>query len=113
MPTELNFSIAPFNILTAAQQKQLSRHVDIAYFRSNDIILHQGQSSENLYIIIKGVVEERSNDSGEIYAHYTHDDIFDVRSQLEHCVKHNYHALEDTLCHLIPTDIFRLISMAV
>lgn len=106
MPTELNFSIAPFNILTASQQQKLARHVDIAYFRSNDIILHQGQSTESLYIIIKGLVEERSDDSGEIYAHYTHDDIFDVRSQLDHSVKHNYHALEDTLCHLIPTDVF-------
>ena len=106
MPSDINFSIAPFNILTVKQQEKLSRHVDIAYFRSNDIILHQGQSAESLYIIIKGIVEERSNDSGEIYAHYTHDDIFDVRSQLEHCVKHNYHALEDTLCHLIPTDTF-------
>ncbi|MDD9155708.1 putative nucleotidyltransferase substrate binding domain-containing protein [Aliivibrio sp. S4TY2] len=106
MPSELNFSIAPFNTLTANQKEQLTRHVDIAYFRENDIILHQSQSSESLYIIIKGVVEERSNDSGEIYAHYTHDDIFDARSQLEGSVKHCYHALEDTLCHLIPTEVF-------
>lgn len=106
MPSELNFSIAPFNLLTVKQQNLLTQHVDIVYFRSGDIILHEGQLTESLFIIIKGVVEERSNDSGEVYAHYTNDDLFDVRSQLEQSVKHSYHALEDTLCHLIPRDIF-------
>ncbi|ACH67052.1 cyclic nucleotide binding protein [Aliivibrio fischeri MJ11] len=106
MPNDINFSLAPFNRLTSEQQEIITKSTDIAYFRVGDTIIHEGQTSDNLFIIMKGSVEERSNTSGEIYAHYTHDDIFDVRSQFEHQVKHSYIALEDTLCHLLPTQLF-------
>ncbi len=106
MPSELNVSIAPFNTLTTLEKEQLTRHVDIAYFRAGDTLLHEGQASDNVFIIIKGVVEERSNSNGEIYAHYTHDDLFDIRSQFEGSAKHSYHAIEDTLCHLLPSSVF-------
>lgn len=106
MPNDINFSLAPFNRLTSEQQEIITKNTDIAYFRVGDTIIHEGQTSDNLFIIMKGSVEERSDTSGEIYAHYTHDDIFDVRSQFEHQVKHSYIALEDTLCHLLPTQLF-------
>ena len=106
MPNNIDLTIAPFNKLNDRQKKTLINHLDIAYFRHGDTLLYQGQPSEHLFIIIKGIVEERSSSNGEIYAHYTNDDIFDVRSQLEQPVKHTYQAIEDTLCHLLPTAIF-------
>ena len=38
----------------------------------------------------------------EVYAHYTTDDMFDVRALFEEKARHDYIALEDTLCYLLP-----------
>ncbi|NMS32375.1 cyclic nucleotide-binding protein, partial [Vibrio parahaemolyticus] len=57
-------------------------------------------------MLIKGAVEERSNDQQEVFAHYANDDMFDVRSLLEDKVRHHYIALEDTLSYLLPKEIF-------
>lgn len=78
----------------------------MAYYRDKDTIVKAGAEADQLYIIIKGSVEERDTERKEVYAHYTYDDMFDVRALLSGAVKHDYVALEDTLVYLLPKDVF-------
>ncbi|SJN58480.1 Putative nucleotidyltransferase substrate binding domain protein [Vibrio ruber DSM 16370] len=106
MPDKFNLQSPPFDRLSPAQQQQLLSALDVAYFRSRDTLLRCGESGQYLHILIKGVVEERSEDGQEIFAHYASEDIFDVRSLLEGTVKHQYVALEDTLVYQLPKSVF-------
>ncbi|GAD80917.1 DUF294 nucleotidyltransferase-like domain-containing protein [Vibrio ezurae] len=104
MPEKFNTQHPPFDRLNSQQIKQLKASLDIAYFRAGDILIDSGQSSTHLYVLIKGAVEERQQ--SEVFAHYGHDDLFDVRSLFEGKVRHQYVALEDVLCYLLPSKVF-------
>ncbi|QIR07112.1 DUF294 nucleotidyltransferase-like domain-containing protein [Salinivibrio costicola] len=106
MPEPFDTSHAPFDCLTASQVKQCRQAIDVAYFRRGDTLLAAGDSGDQLFIIIKGSVEEVSEDGKETFSHYTTDDLFDVPAILNGTAKHQYRALEDTLCHLLPADVF-------
>ncbi|MCG9624254.1 DUF294 nucleotidyltransferase-like domain-containing protein [Vibrio mediterranei] len=106
MPDKFNMSSPPFDRLTEQQQNQLRTALDVAYFRDKDVMLRAGSPSDSLHIIIKGSVEERDEQNQEVFAHYTYDDLFDVRALLGDSVKHNYVALEDTLVYLLPKEVF-------
>ena len=106
MPDKFNMTLAPFDRLSEQQQAQLRSNLDVAYFRQSDTILTPGKCDENLYVLIKGAVEETSDDGREVFAHYGHEDMFDVRSLLDGSIKHRYTALEDTLTYLLPRRIF-------
>ncbi len=106
MPDKFNMQSPPFDRLTSDQQKQLRAALDVAYFRAGSTLLPSGKPSSYLQILIKGTVEERSSTGREIYAHYANDDMFDVRALFEDKVKHQYVALEDTLCYLLPKSVF-------
>lgn len=106
MPDKFNMTLAPFDRLSEQQQAQLRSNLDVAYFRQSDTILTPGKCDENLYVLIKGAVEETSDDGREVFAHYAHEDMFDVRSLLDGTIKHRYTALEDTLTYLLPRHIF-------
>ena len=106
MPDQFDTSLPPFDRLSPQQQQALKDALDVAYYRAGEIIIDAEQASTQLYIIIKGSIEETSADDKETYAHYTAEDMFDVRSQLEHRSRHRYTALEDTLCYLLPRDLF-------
>jgi CBS domain-containing protein len=106
MPDKFNMQSPPFDRLTAAEQTRLRSALDVAYFRGRETLLHCNQPGEYLHILIKGVVEERSEDDKEIFAHYGNDDMFDVRSLFDGQAKHKYVALEDTLSYLLPKATF-------
>ncbi|MBY5948541.1 putative nucleotidyltransferase substrate binding domain-containing protein [Photobacterium rosenbergii] len=106
MSDSFDTSLPPFDRLSSEQQQRLVDSLDVAYYRHGDILVEAGKPSEQLHIIIKGSVEESAADGSEIYAHYTSDDLFDVRSQLEPSCRHRYTALEDTLCYLVPKPLF-------
>ncbi|MCG6268142.1 DUF294 nucleotidyltransferase-like domain-containing protein [Vibrio furnissii] len=106
MPDKFNMQSPPFDRLTASQQQSLRAALDVAYFREREVILHSGQPCTHLHVLIKGTVEERAADGKEIYAHYAHDDLFDVRAIFEGSTKHHYVALEDTLSYLLPQSVF-------
>lgn len=106
MPDKFNMQSPPFDRLTNEQQRQLKASLDVAYFRANSALLNIGQPVQHLHVLIKGTVEERSQNGKEIYAHYANDDMFDVRAMFEQQTKHQYMALEDTLSYLIPKQLF-------
>ncbi|CAM2982695.1 DUF294 nucleotidyltransferase-like domain-containing protein [Vibrio rarus] len=104
MPEKFNTQHPPFDRLTPAEVKTLTASLDIAYFRTGDTLLESGQVSSHLFVLIKGAVEETSQ--GEVFAHYGHDDLFDVRSLFDGKVRHQYIALEDVLCYQLPKEVF-------
>ncbi|CAE6924099.1 DUF294 nucleotidyltransferase-like domain-containing protein [Vibrio sp. B1FLJ16] len=106
MPDKFNMQSPPFDRLTSQQQARLRSSLDVAYYRTLDVILSSGQTNPHLHILIKGAVEERSKDQNEVFAHYANDDMFDVRSLFEESVRHQYVALEDTLSYLLPKETF-------
>lgn len=106
MSDSFDTSLPPFDRLSGEQQRRLVDSLDVAYYRHGDTLIEAGKPCEQLHIIIKGSVEESAADGSEIYAHYTSDDLFDVRSQLESTCRHHYTALEDTLCYLVPKPLF-------
>ncbi|OAJ94296.1 DUF294 nucleotidyltransferase-like domain-containing protein [Vibrio bivalvicida] len=106
MPDKFNMHSPPFDRLNSQQQSKLRSSLDVAYFRAKETLLEAGTASQHLHIVIKGAVEERSEDDKEIFAHYANDDLFDVRALFEDSVKHRYIALEDTLSYLLPKSIF-------
>ncbi|MCE2572773.1 DUF294 nucleotidyltransferase-like domain-containing protein [Motilimonas eburnea] len=107
MDAQLIFANSPFDLLTKYQQKLFSDHLDIVYLPEQTHFLHQGQSATHFYIIIKGLVEEYNAANNTLYTHYSSQDFFDIRSQFGSPCKHDYRALEETLCYTLPTDIFR------
>lgn len=107
MSDSFDTSLPPFDRLTPDQQHRLIDSLDVAYYRHGETLIEAGSACDQLFIIIKGSVEESSADGKEVFAHYTTDDMFDVRAQLESHCRHRYRALEDTLCHLLPRDVFQ------
>ncbi|MDO6707873.1 DUF294 nucleotidyltransferase-like domain-containing protein [Photobacterium sp. 1_MG-2023] len=106
MSETFNTSLIPFDRLDAQQQSRLVKALDVAYFRAGDVIIRAGDLCQSLHIIMKGSVEETSADRQEHFAHYTTDDLFDVRAQLSGHSRHQYRAIEDTLCYLLPQSLF-------
>lgn len=106
MPEPFDTSQPPFDCLTPAQAKQCRQALDVGYFRRGDSLIHAGDTGEQLFIIIKGSVEEVSEDGKEVFSHYTSEDLFDVPTLVHGTAKHQYRALEDTLCHLLPAEVF-------
>lgn len=104
MPEQFNTQHPPFDRLTKSETDKLTSSLDIAYFRAGETLLASGQKSDHLFILIKGSVEEKTGD--EVFAHYGQDDLFDVRSQFDKRVRHQYVALEDVLCYLLPRELF-------
>ena len=48
MSKDFDFTIPPFNLLTAAERGKVSVAVDIAYFKTNEMPLKPGQPLEHL-----------------------------------------------------------------
>ncbi|OEF29404.1 DUF294 nucleotidyltransferase-like domain-containing protein [Vibrio rumoiensis] len=112
MPDKFNMTLAPFDRLSEQEQQRLRSSLDVAYFRQSDTILTPGKSADHLFIMIKGIVEETDDQGSEVFAHYSTEDLFDVRSQIDGVIKHRYTALEDTLAYLLPQSIFMALYQA-
>ncbi|MCL6417639.1 DUF294 nucleotidyltransferase-like domain-containing protein [Aestuariirhabdus sp. Z084] len=111
MPDSFNFNNPPFDTLNEQERKMVVNSLDLSYHASGDIIVQAQQATHGLNIIHKGVVEERNaEDHEEIYAHYTHDDMFDVRSLFSGNSKHEYVCLEEAICYQLPRITFEQLS---
>src|SRR6476646_9570967 len=58
MPVALDFSIPPFEHLTAEQRHKLSAAADIAFLRPGAVLTRAGEAPAHLYLIVKGLVSE-------------------------------------------------------
>jgi CBS domain-containing protein len=104
MTTLFNFARPPFDCLNAEAHQRLAQSLSICYFRAGQVVLNAGDVPPGLYLIIKGAVEESA--PHHHFGDYGADDLFDVRAQFDGRCRHNFTALEDTLCQLIPRHTF-------
>jgi CBS domain-containing protein len=100
---------APFDRLTAEEAEVVRDALDIAYFRPNETIVGRGAAPDSLFIVIKGLVEERDGD--DLVALRGPGDAFDSRALVQGGASHAFVAREETLCNLLPRDLtLRLIN---
>ena len=96
--------IPPFDKLSSRILNRVVENLDIAYFGKDETILSHGAMPEFLYFIIKGVVQERVED--EVVSLISAHEFFDSISLVENYVKNDFVTVEESICYLLPRDIF-------
>ncbi|HDT5894686.1 TPA: cyclic nucleotide-binding/CBS domain-containing protein [Aeromonas hydrophila subsp. hydrophila] len=104
MTSLFNFARPPFDCLSAEERQRLEQHLSICYFRAGQPVLKAGDAPPGLYLVLKGAVEESS--PHHQFGDYGEGDLFDVRAQFDGHCRHQFSALEDLLCQLIPRATF-------
>ncbi|WP_372598864.1 DUF294 nucleotidyltransferase-like domain-containing protein [Amphritea sp.] len=110
MPSSFKIENMPFSLLNEKEQELLRRSLDIGYYQSGETILAAGSVPEGVYVILKGRVAE-SDVPGEdgaqqhLYVHYTNEDYFGGWSAIRGKAIHNFIAVEETICHILPTRV--------
>ncbi|MGY3856547.1 putative nucleotidyltransferase substrate binding domain-containing protein [Aeromonas intestinalis] len=100
-----DFARPPFDCLDTEARDHLGQHLSICYFRAGQTVLSPGEAPPGLYLITKGAVEESG--PHQRFGDYGEGDMFDVRAQFDGHCRHRFDALEDSLCQLIPADVFQ------
>jgi CBS domain-containing protein len=103
MPNAFDPTNPPFDRLTAQELDTLRRALDIGYFRPGETIIARGVPAESLYIVIKGIVEERTAD--EVLAQLGPKDSFDTHALVQGKSPNAFVAREETLCYLLPRPV--------
>lgn len=99
MPNAFNFAASPFDCLTQAQQRLVRDHVDVAYFRRDEVILDVGSAPTHLFVIIKGHVAQF--DGEERVADYGPDDSFDGRGLVAGKSSSRFVAIEEVVAYAL------------
>ncbi|WDP89935.1 MAG: cyclic nucleotide-binding/CBS domain-containing protein [Desulfobacter sp.] len=99
----------PFRHLPKEAVDELVAHVQVAYFKSNAMILEKGQAAEYLHFIRKGAVEIFRS-SGELLTRMGEGECFGQFALMrKKKVRYPAKAIEDTLIYLIPDDRFQIL----
>jgi CBS domain-containing protein len=99
VPASFDFSISPFDCLSADEQRLVRDHVDIGYWREGATLLAPGEAPAHLFVVIKGRVQQFDGD--EWVASYGPDDCFDGRALVAGKASSRFVAQEEVLAHLI------------
>ncbi len=100
----------PFSLLTEAERRKAISAMDINFYAAGDVLIEAGRESTSLFVVDKGLVEERdpsSGDTGHAVAHYRDNEVFGSLAVLRGRARHRYVAMEDTLCHQLSGEVFR------
>ena len=97
-------SIHPFENLTKAQLEKFAEALDIVYLKKDEIIQKQGDEPENIYFILKGLVQEKHED--EVLSIYSNNEFFDPISLIENYSKHTFVTAQETICYVLAKEVF-------
>ncbi len=97
-------NIHPFELLTQNQMDRCIKHMDIAYYPKDEILITPEKIPNHFFVIIKGVVHEYNEE--EILMDYHYQDSFDANSLIYGKSKNSYKVYEDLICYEIEKDIF-------
>ncbi len=97
-------SIHPFENLTSNQLETFVENIDIVYFKENEIVQKQDSEPTHLYFVLKGLIQEKKED--EVLSLYSRNEIFDSISLIENFSKNSFVTAEETICYMLPRDIF-------
>ena len=99
MPNAFNFNASPFDSLTQHEQRQVRDHVDVVYYRPDEVILDVGTAPTHLFVIIKGVVQQF--DGEDLVATYGSDDSFDGRALVAGKASSRFVAVEEVVAYAL------------
>lgn len=111
MPSSFKMENLPFSLLNESEQTLLRNNLDIGYFQKGQTIMAAGSVPEGVYVIFKGRVSESENRDAEtegqehVFVHYQDEDYFGAWSAIRGKAIHNFVAEEETICHIIPTQV--------
>jgi CBS domain-containing protein len=97
-------NIPPFDRLSNNELDNVAQALDIEYYKSGQCLIERGDIPSYLYLVIKGIIEERSAD-GEITLHESQDS-FGAIGILNSSCQAEFVVREEALCYLLPKDIF-------
>ncbi len=98
-------NIHPFQVLTTGQMDKCIRHMDIAYYPKNSILISPEKISDHFFIIIKGSVYEYSADN-LVVMDYHHEDSFDSNSLIYGKCNNTFKVYEELICYEIEKNTF-------
>lgn len=97
----------PFNELPEEVLDNVTRHIEISYFRKDTPIIHFGDNIHDLFVVRSGVVEVYRR-KGELYNRLDEGDLFGQMGLLtNNRVRFPAKATEDSLLYCIPEGIFQ------
>lgn len=105
MPEGFNFVTPPFDLLLPHERGELHEALHVTYYTPEEVLLAIDEPVDRLFVLLKGVVEERGDD-GRLFAQYTCDDLFDVRGLFTGRSKHCYRAVEESIVYELPVETF-------
>ncbi|MBE9609940.1 putative nucleotidyltransferase substrate binding domain-containing protein [Chitinilyticum piscinae] len=103
MTSAFPFQHAPFDTLSSQEQQTVASSLDILYFPAQHRILQPGDAVDQLYVVMKGRVEETGGPNGTV--HYSEQEVFDSRALVNGTAGMLLHAAEDTIVWQIPRDV--------
>lgn len=98
-------NIHPFQVLTPQEMETCIKHMDIAYYPKNSILINPEKIPNYFFIIIKGSVYEYSSDD-IVLMDYQDQDSFDSNSLIYGECSNTFKVFEDLICYEIEKDIF-------
>lgn len=90
-------NIHPFEVLNEEQMNICIKHMDIAYYPKDSVLITPEKISDHFFIIIKGTVYEYAED--EIVMDYHQEDSFDANSLIYGKCKNTFKVHEDLICY--------------
>ena len=95
----------PFSLLEDSTFNMIEGSSQIAYYPKNTVLIAEDKLPENLYVIIKGMVEVREGE--ELIDIYNNNDIFGAIELIKNEASfYTYVVTEELICYEIPVEIF-------
>ncbi|GLR64648.1 DUF294 nucleotidyltransferase-like domain-containing protein [Marinospirillum insulare] len=114
MSNQFDVTHPPFDLLTKDEQDQLLTRLDIGYFSNDELIIEAGQSSNHVFVVMKGAVAEidprlEDNSDGGVIREYAQEDLFGAISIINGTSRYTFRTLEETIAWLIPKAVFEVL----
>ena len=104
MPNVFDFTSPPFDRLRPREVERVERAVDVVFLRQGERVLARGAMPDHVYVLIKGLVEER--DGGEVVALHEPGELFDASVLLHKACRHEFVVREEAICYRLPIEDF-------
>jgi len=107
---DVDFSQLPFSLLDDEHRIRLESAMEMAYFETGTVIIEARHPAQFVYFVHKGAVLEQDPtlpaESGRLGV-YSAGDLFGALSVLNGRSRYRFITEEETLCYLIPADLFQ------
>lgn len=110
MPKEFDFANPPFDRLSESEWPKVRDALDVAFFRAGEVILRAGDEPGHLFVVIKGVVEERAG--AEVIAVHGPKDSFDSKGIIDGKARADFVVQEEAICYLLKRPVVQDLARA-